>query len=122
MNSDYLQAPCRRSRLYAFLIVVPIITGLYTGCLLHRIDLGASHWRGHAFDFLFTVFYRPCYWLSALLPRAAAEWLHGFWIVPIVGALWGAVIVGLGLGLSEAVRKRRRPTRGVAPNGGSEQS
>lgn len=119
MNSNHSQTPRRRSRLYAFVIGVPIISLLYTGCLLHRIDLGASHWHGQPFDLLFTIFYIPCYWLSAPLPRAAAEWLHGFWIIPIVGALWGIVIVGLGFGVIEAVRKRSRPTQGAAPHGGS---
>ena len=115
MNHNVSQSSCLRSRLYAFVLGVPIITVLYTKCL---ILARASEWHGHPFEPLFTILFKPAYYLSLLLPRVA-EWQHALGIVLITGALWGFVVVGLGLGAIEAVKKRSWTTQqGAAPNGG----
>jgi hypothetical protein len=120
MSSNMAHIKRLRSRVIAFLIGVTVITIVYTGCLIL-----AHGWHGHpnslidaTVNLLFTILFKPAYYLGLLLPRIA-EWQHGLGIVLITGALWGVVIVGLGLGITEAVRKKRKATQPCAPpNGG----
>jgi hypothetical protein len=107
-----------RQRIIAFLVGVPVITILYTICL---IVARGSDWRGDpnslvdaAVRFLLAVFFKPAYYLSLALPRVA-QWQHALGIVFIMGALWGVAVVGLTFGIIDILRKRKTTQQGAAP-------
>lgn len=114
MKRSVAQLKRTHSHGIAFLVGVPAITLVYTGCLI--LARGAD-WQADSNSFIdrslqfqTLLFFKPAHHLSFVLPHVA-EWQHALGIVLIVGALWGVLFVSVGICVVHIVKNRKQITQ-----------